>query len=64
MGITLVMDTTVYGHEIGQKIEVAADIEGTPLDQMWRRRLADSGGVCHVEEASQKTKTKTKTKEI
>ena len=51
------MDTTVYGHEIGQKIKVKADAEGTPLDREWRNKLADET-VCHVEQASKKTKDK------
>ena len=57
MDITLVMDTIVYGHEIGQKIKVKADVEGTPLDREWRSRLSE-GGSCHVEQASKKTKVK------
>jgi hypothetical protein len=51
------MDTTAYGHEIGQKIKVEADVEGTPLDREWRDRMSERDS-CHVEQASKKTKDK------
>ncbi len=60
--ITVRMNTTAYGHELGEQVIIRTDPTGIPMDQMWRRRLKDRGVPCDIIKPTKKTKTKTKNK--
>lgn len=40
--ICIQVNGNLPGYAVGQEVRVAADNEGTPLDQFWRRRLKDA----------------------
>ncbi len=40
--ISIKVNGTIPGYAKGQVFSVAADDEGTPMDQLWRRRLKDA----------------------
>ena len=51
-------------YAVGQAVKVAADADGTPLDQYWRRRLQDAAtdGCCEVVTESKQTPKRTRRK--
>ena len=51
MSATLTVEVRrVSGFKPGQRVVIATDSEGVPLDKFWRRRLRDSkvDGCCEV----------------
>lgn len=39
--LTNVTDVPIHGHQPGEVFHVEADAAGVPVDQLWRKRLAD-----------------------
>ena len=51
-------NVAIHGLKPGAQIKIEADVNGTPLDFLWRRRLKDSaidGAIVAVESKSKKT---------
>jgi len=50
-----------YGHKVGETVTISVDKKGTPIDQMWRRRLkaAKIDNCISLKKAVSKTKSKT-----
>lgn len=57
------MNTTVYGHTVGQLVKVECSSEGIPTDQMWRRRLKDRAVPCEIV-VEKKVKSKKGVKDV
>jgi len=58
--IKVVMNTTVYGHTVGEEVTLDADSKGTPLLKVWRKRLQDKGEPCTLLMSEEPKRRKTK----